>query len=564
MQRLHIKTDKKGKITGVDWKIFLSLKLFFTALILLAAMFCTAQDISKTNIAIIHNAERSGLADVSNTVKEKAKISPSAHTSSTCAAATVTDLNGNVYSTVQIGDQCWMGENLRVGIMIPGYTPQTNNGIKDKHCYGDLPSNCNTYGGLYQWGELMQYSGQAKTQGICPTGWNIPASGDFTWLGYIAGDSAGGKLKTTGTIEGTNGLWHAPNTMALNSVGFSALPGGWTDESGNFENLGYYAFLYTSEGWWDCCAYFLQLSYNDGYLNNASWVMRSRSLSVRCIKNATTLPTVSTSSISGIAATTAVGGGNVTNDGGAAVTARGVVWSTTPNPTVTNYAGITTNGTGVGMFSGNLTSLAPATTYYVKAYATNILGTVYGAQAEFMTLPSILAVSGLVINAGTDTCFNATQTINVSNVTVKNGGSATFISGGKILLQPVTKVESGGHLHASITTNASYCILNKSMITIIEEELPQEMKTMDIVETSALFTLSPNPTAGTFTLKMVDFDATQVIQIEIYGLMGDLVMQSKLSGQPQYEFDLTGRPKGMYFIRVTAGNKMGVGKLIKQ
>jgi hypothetical protein len=63
---------------------------------------------------------------------------------------------------------------------------------------------------------------------------------------------------------------------------------------------------------------------------------------------------------------------------------------------------------------------------------------------------------------------------------------------------------------------------------------------------------------------MVDFDATQVIQIEIYGLMGDLVMQSKLSGQPQYEFDLTGRPKGMYFIRVTAGNKMGVGKLIKQ
>ena len=539
-------------------------KATFTTLILMAAVFCTAQTGSKSNHSINHHTNGSRLVDVSSSLKEKAKTSPLAHTSSTCTASTVTDLDGNVYSTVQIGDQCWMGENMRVGIMIPGTTNQANNGIIEKHCYGDLPSNCNTYGGLYQWGELMQYSGQPKTQGICPAGWNIPVSGDYQWLGYLMGDSAAGKLKTTGTIEGSNGLWYAPNTMATNSSGFSALPGGWTDESGNFGNLGYNAFFFTSEVWYDCCAYYRQLSYNDGIVFNSMWAMRSRSLSVRCIKNATTLPTVTTSAMSGIAATTAVGGGNVTNDGGAAVTARGVVWSTTPNPTVASHIGITTNGTGGGLFTSNLTGLVPATTYYLKAYATNVIGTTYGAEVEFMTLPSILAVSGLTINSGTDTCFGATQTINVSNFTVKNGGIATFISGGNIMLQPLTKVENGGYLKASITTNSSYCMVNKSTTTLNEEELPKELTNTSMNEASAIFTLFPNPTAGTFMLKMNQIETTQVIHVEIYGIMGEIIMQSKLFGQQLYEFDLTGRAKGMYFIRVMAGDRMGMEKLIIQ
>ncbi|MCX6280017.1 MAG: T9SS type A sorting domain-containing protein [Bacteroidetes bacterium] len=539
-------------------------KAIFTSLILMAAFFCTAQNGSKTNISVINHADRSGLADESSSLNGKEKIKPSASVSSVCGAYTVTDADGNVYSTVKIGDQCWMGENLRVGIMIPGTTNQANNGVIEKHCYGDLLSNCNTYGGLYQWGELMQYSGQPKTQGICPAGWNIPASGDFQWLGYLVGDSAGGKLKTTGTIEGGTGLWYAPNTMATNLSGFSAVPGGWKDESGNFGNLGQNAFFYTSEGWWDCCAYFRQLDYNGGYLNNASWAMRSRSLSVRCIKNAATLSTVSTSSISGITATTAFGGGNVTGDGGEDVTARGVVWSTTPNPTITSYVGITSNGTGLGAFTSNLTALAPGTIYYVRAYATNSIGTAYGLGIEFMTMPSILTVSGLTINSGTDTCFNAAQTINVSNITVKTGGSATFISGGNILLQTATKVENGGYLKASITTNSSYCMLNKSAITLNEEELPKEIKTAEMNEAVALFAISPNPTFGAFTLKMIDFETTQIIHLEVYSMMGEMVMQSKLFGQRQYDFDLSGRSKGVYFIRVISGDKMGVEKLIKQ
>ena len=94
-------------------------------------------------------------------------------------------------------------------------------------------------------------------------------------------------------------------------------------------------------------------------------------------------PTVTTSSVSNIAAYTATCGGNVTSDGGATVTARGVCWSTAQNPTVNDSH--TTNGTGTGAFTSSITGLTPNTTYYVRAYATNSAGTSYGTQKTFTT-----------------------------------------------------------------------------------------------------------------------------------------------------------------------------------
>jgi len=166
---------------------------------------------------------------------------------------TVTDAEGNIYNTVLIGNQCWIAENMNVGIMIPGTTNQIDNGILEKHCYGDNPSNCNIYGGLYQWNEMMQYSQQLGAQGICPAGWQIPAFDDWQWLATILVENNGGKIKTTGTIEAGTGLWYAPNTLATNSSGFSALPGGWKDGAGNFTGAfarlaGKYPLLMTGNG----------------------------------------------------------------------------------------------------------------------------------------------------------------------------------------------------------------------------------------------------------------------------------------------------------------------------
>jgi len=96
-------------------------------------------------------------------------------------------------------------------------------------------------------------------------------------------------------------------------------------------------------------------------------------------------PTVTTNTpIVSITQTTASGGGNVTSDGGASVTARGVVWDTVINPTIA-LSTKTSNGTGTGSFSSSLTSLTCNTLYHVRAYATNILGTSYGSDVIFTT-----------------------------------------------------------------------------------------------------------------------------------------------------------------------------------
>ena len=106
-----------------------------------------------------------------------------------------------------------------------------------------------------------------------------------------------------------------------------------------------------------------------------------------------TIPTVTTTSISSITRTTALGGGNVTSDGGAAVTARGLCWNTIGNPTISDSK--TSNGTGTGTFTSSITGLSANTTYYVRAYATNSMGTAYGEQKSVTTSAFISLCSAL-------------------------------------------------------------------------------------------------------------------------------------------------------------------------
>ena len=96
-------------------------------------------------------------------------------------------------------------------------------------------------------------------------------------------------------------------------------------------------------------------------------------------------PTLTTTTISSPTRTTAVSGGNITNNGGAAVTARGVCWSTSSGPVATGSH--TSDGTGNGTFTSNIAGLSPGTTYYVRAYATNSAGTAYGNELFFTTSP---------------------------------------------------------------------------------------------------------------------------------------------------------------------------------
>jgi len=94
-----------------------------------------------------------------------------------CGEDQVFDVEGNGYNTVQIGNECWMAENLNTGTMLASVTTDpADNSITEKWCYGDDSANCDIYGGLYSWYEAMHYvvSGGEGDQGICPSGWHVP------------------------------------------------------------------------------------------------------------------------------------------------------------------------------------------------------------------------------------------------------------------------------------------------------------------------------------------------------------------------------------------------------
>jgi uncharacterized protein (TIGR02145 family) len=133
-----------------------------------------------------------------------------------------------------------------------------------------------------------------------------------------------------------------------------------------------------------------------------------------------TVPTVITTNITNITQTTATGVGDVIAQGSSSVTARGVCWSASSNPTTSNTH--TTDGSGTGSFTSSLTGLTGNTPYYVRAYATNIAGTAYGIQLSFTTTGT-----GTVPTVTTDTITNITQTTATGggNVTAQGSSSVT-------------------------------------------------------------------------------------------------------------------------------------------
>lgn len=101
-----------------------------------------------------------------------------------------------------------------------------------------------------------------------------------------------------------------------------------------------------------------------------------------------TKPILTTTTPSSITKNSAISGGNISNDGGAAITARGIVWGTATNPTIANTTK-TLDGIGTGIFSSNIQNLTPSTTIYARAYATNSAGTSYGNEITITTLASL-------------------------------------------------------------------------------------------------------------------------------------------------------------------------------
>jgi uncharacterized protein (TIGR02145 family) len=315
-----------------------------------------------------------------------------------CGTSTEKDIDGNVYNTVLIGTQCWMKENLKTTTYKNGNSiPE----VIDQYQWGDLYSDAyvwydndiswkDKYGALYNWFAVVH------PEGLCPEGWHVPFFIEFQALADHIGGTAtpyGNVLKSC-RQEGSplggdcdtpdHPRWDPHFHYGTDNYGFSGLPGGIRSAlTGFFQDIGITGSFWSLTQQQSLSSYRLLLRNNSGAIQISSQDMRN-GFSVRCIKNG--LPAVITAQVTGITHNSAVSGGNVTSDGGAN-TARGVVWSTTANPTIENNEGITSDGTGTGQFVSILSGLDPLTEYFVRAYATNSKGTVYGAEFDFTTNP---------------------------------------------------------------------------------------------------------------------------------------------------------------------------------
>jgi uncharacterized protein (TIGR02145 family) len=323
----------------------------------------------------------------------------------TDSMGTVTDIDGNTYITVKICNHWWMAENLKVthyrngGAITYVADSATWSGLtSEAYCnYGDDSTNVAIYGRLYNWYAVND------SRNIAPAGWHVPTDAEWqTLVDCLGGDAvAGGNMKESGTVH-----WLSPNTGATNESGFSALPGGFHNGAGNYNYMSYHAYFWSSTDHFGVNAWYRQLVFNYSDVRRLNNELRN-GFSIRCVKDSTTVPVVTTAAVSGVTQTTAGCGGTITSDGGASVIARGVCWSTNPTPTVDDSK--TTDGAGMGSFSSSITGLTANTAYYVRAYATNSVGTGYGDIDSFNTAEE--STTGTV----TDIDGNVYQTIKIGN-----------------------------------------------------------------------------------------------------------------------------------------------------
>ncbi len=184
-------------------------------------------------------------------------------------------------------------------------------------------------------------------------------------------------------------------------------------------------------------------------------------------------------------------------------------------------------------------------------------------------VPTNTSVTNVVITSGQSECYDALQTIWVAgggnNFIVQNGGSATMIAGQNIFYYPGTTVYAGGYLHGYIAPSGPWC----GSGSLIPQTIPNR-ETEDSDRTIASrskegqsFKIYPNPTTGNFTLELTGLDEIQPVTVMVYSMQGNKVLSIILEGKKKYDLSLSGKPTGLYFVRIVTEGIAETVKIVK-
>ncbi len=196
-----------------------------------------------------------------------------------CPDLPVVIYGGEEYPTVLIENRCWMAKNLNIGIMISDTLQMTDNGVIEKYCYDDDTTNCNVYGGLYQWDEVMQYKLEEGSRGICPEGWHIPTNREFVDL-FIYADNYYEYL-----IENRDTLWkELEDSEYYNLTGFSAIPAGIRNYESYYFGLHFYTKFWCSKKMNDQSTLCFKIPKQYGGIEG-QYFYKENGFSIRCIKD---------------------------------------------------------------------------------------------------------------------------------------------------------------------------------------------------------------------------------------------------------------------------------------
>ncbi len=230
----------------------------------------------------------------------------------------------------------------------------------------------------------------------------------------------------------------------------------------------------------------------------------------------------------------------------------------------------------------NVTGNAVQTNDYGVTY-NDVLYNNYAQGFPFLvngyeTIVPFMIIQNYTVPSGQTNCFNATQTISVAGngtaFVVENGASATMIAGQNIQYNPGTAVQEGGYLWGYIAPAGPYCATPLMPFAVLSEmpsaapgELPSIVRNeteLSVVSDQSSFNIYPNPTTGNFLVELKGDIPPDELRIDVYGIRGEKVFSSVLKGVHKHMFSLSDMPAGVYFIRLTTGDKAETGKIIKQ